>query len=115
MSLVRIAVHAGNMEKGATRYKRDRKVMPKNKKGKVLLYNGIDSITKPAMTRVSRRGGVQRISNSTFQATRVALKQFVEDVVRDAIIYMQHARRSTITIADVSYALNRNGQTLYGF
>ena len=43
------------------------------------------------------------------------LKVFLENVIRDAVTYTEHARRKTVTAMDVVYALKRQGRTLYGF
>ena len=43
------------------------------------------------------------------------LKVFLENVIRDAVTYTEHARRKTVTAMDVVYALKRQGKTLYGF
>lgn len=72
-------------------------------------------ITKPAIRRLARRGGVKRISNLIYEETRLVLKAFLEYVVRDAVIYTEHARRKTVTAMDVVYALKRQGRALYGF
>ena len=40
---------------------------------------------------------------------------FLENVIRDAVTYTEHARRKTVTALDVVYALKRQGRTLYGF
>ena len=40
---------------------------------------------------------------------------FLENVIKDAVVYCEHARRKTITAMDVVYALRRQGRTLYGF
>jgi len=75
----------------------------------------IEGITKPAIRRLARRGGVKRISSFIYEDTRQVLKSFLENVVRDAITYTEHARRKTVTALDVVYALKRQGRTLYGF
>jgi histone H4 len=72
-------------------------------------------ITKPAIRRLARRGGVKRISNLIYEETRNVLKTFLENVVRDAVTYTEHARRKTVTAMDVVYALKRQGRSLYGF
>lgn len=72
-------------------------------------------ITKPAIRRLARRGGVKRISNLIYDETRGVLKGFLENVVRDAVTYTEHARRKTVTAMDVVYALKRQGRSLYGF
>jgi histone H4 len=83
----------------------------KNKKEKP----SIEGITKPAIRRLARRGGVKRISSFIYDDTRNVLKNFLENVVRDAVTYTEHARRKTVTAMDVVYALKRQGRTLYGF
>ena len=44
-----------------------------------------------------------------------SLQVFLENVIRDAVTYTEHARRKTVTAFDVVYALKRQGRTLYGF
>ena len=41
------------------------------------------------------------------------LKVFLENVIRDAVTYTEHAKRKTVTAMDVVYALKRQGRTLY--
>ena len=53
--------------------KRHRKVMRDN----------ILGITKPAIRRLARRGGVKRISGLIYDETRSVLKTFLDGVVRD--------------------------------
>ena len=72
-------------------------------------------ITKPAIRRLARRGGVKRISALIYEETRIVLRGFLESVVRDAVVYTEHARRKTVTAMDVVYALKRKGRCLYGF
>ena len=75
----------------------------------------IDGITKPAIRRLARRGGVKRISSFIYDDSRQVLKGFLEGIVRDAVTYTEHARRKTVTAMDVVYALKRQGRTIYGF
>nr|XP_043903097.1 uncharacterized protein LOC122782698 [Solea senegalensis] len=69
-------------------------------------------ITKPAIRRLARRGGVKRISGLIYEETRGVLKVFLENVIRDAVTYTEHAKRKTVTAMDVVYALKRQGRTL---
>jgi histone H4 len=75
----------------------------------------IEGITKPALRRLARRGGVKRISTFIYDDSRAVLKNFLESVVRDSVTYTEHAKRKTVTALDVVYALKRQGRTLYGF
>ena len=79
-----------------------------------VLRGNIQGITKPAIRRLARLGGVKRISGLIYKETRGVLKVFLEYVIRDAVTYTEHARRKTVTAMDVLYALRRQGCTLYG-
>ncbi|KAF7265426.1 histone H4-like [Rhynchophorus ferrugineus] len=85
------------LRKGGSR--RHRKVLPDN----------IQGITKPAIRRLARRGGVKRISGLIYEETRGVLKVFLENVNRDAVTYTEHAKRKTVIAMDVVYALKRQG------
>ncbi len=50
---------------------------------------------------------MKRISGLIYEATRGVLKAFLENVIRDAVTYTEHARRKTATALDVVYALKR--------
>ncbi|CAK9026160.1 Histone H4 [Durusdinium trenchii] len=80
-----------------------------------VLKESIQGITKPAIRRLARRGGVKRISGLIYEETRGVLKTFLENVLRDSITYTEHARRKTVTAMDIVYALKRQGRTIYGF
>ena len=103
------------------------------KRHRKVLRDNIQGITKPAIRRLARRGGVKRISglvyeevmkcpSNIFQFTlidlfqiRAVLRVFLENVMRDAVTYTEHAKRKTVMATDVVYALKRQGKTLYGF
>ena len=85
------------------------------KRHRKVLRDNIQGITKPAIRRLARRGGVKRISGLMYEETRNVLKSFLEQVVKDSVTYTEHARRKTVTALDVVYALKRQGKTLYGF
>ncbi|KAI7814253.1 putative histone H4-like [Triplophysa rosa] len=105
MGRVTIAQGKGGKGLGKGGAKRHRKVLRDN----------IQGITKPAIRRLARRGGVKRISGLIYEETRGVLKVFLENVIRDAVTYTEHAKRKTVTAMDVVYALKRQGRTLYGF
>ncbi|XP_078733475.1 histone H4-like [Lampetra fluviatilis] len=85
------------------------------KRHRKVLRDNIQGITKPANRRLDRRGGVKRISGLIYEETRGVLKVFLENVIRDAVTYTEHAKRKKVTAMDVVYALKRQGRTLYGF
>ena len=91
------------------------KVGAKRHNTKKSIKETIMGITKPAIRRLARRGGVKRISSLIYEETRSVLRTFLENVIRDSVTYTEHAKRKTVTALDVVYALKRQGRTLYGF
>ncbi|KAK9878233.1 hypothetical protein WA026_021249 [Henosepilachna vigintioctopunctata] len=82
------------------------------KRHRKVLRDNIQGITKPAIRRLARRGGVKRISGLIYEETRGVLKVFLENVIRDAVTYTEHAKRKTVTAMDVVYALKRQGSPI---
>ncbi|TMS32822.1 hypothetical protein L596_000623 [Steinernema carpocapsae] len=52
------------------------------KRHRKVLRDNIQGITKPAIRRLARRGGVKRISGLIYEETRGVLKVFLEGVIR---------------------------------
>ena len=71
------------------------------------------ALTKPAIRRLARRSGIKRVANPYYKRTRKTFVKQLTKVVKDALIYAEHARRRTITLTDGLFALKRNGQTTY--
>ncbi|EME78726.1 uncharacterized protein MYCFIDRAFT_30728, partial [Pseudocercospora fijiensis CIRAD86] len=70
-----------------------------------ILRDSIQGITKPAIRRLARRGGVKRISADIYGEVRLTLMEFLKKV--------QYQQRKTVTTLDVVYALNRIGKPIY--
>lgn len=72
------------------------RVCPFDSLSVIVLTSNITSrlgITKPAIRRLARRGGVKRISGLIYEETRGVLKIFLENVIRDSVTYTEHAKR----------------------
>ena len=85
------------------------------KRHRKVLRDNIRGITKPAIRRLARRGGVKRISELIYEETRNVLRVYLERLIHDSVTYTEHARRKTVVVLDVVYALKGQGCTLYGF
>ncbi|XP_019151045.1 PREDICTED: histone H4-like [Ipomoea nil] len=69
----------------------------------------------PVIWRLAGRGSVKRISGLIYEETCGLLKIFIENVIRDAVTYTEHAQRKTVTTMDVIYAMKRQASTIeYG-
>ena len=56
------------------------------KRHRKILRDNIQGITKPAIRRLARRGGVKRISGLIYEETRGVLKIFLENVCRLCLV-----------------------------
>ncbi|PLN79158.1 histone H4.2 [Aspergillus taichungensis] len=82
--------------------------------------DNIQGITKPAIRRLARRGGVVRIKADVYNEIRVAVKIRLTEIMRHIVLFLESVQterfeRKIITTRDVVFALNRMGSTLYGF
>lgn len=84
------------------------------KRHRVKKRDNIKGITKPAIKRLARRGGVKRISNSCYQLTRTIVRAFLERIVKNAVLVSECANRKTVSAKDAVYALKKSGHTIYG-
>jgi histone H4 len=89
--------------------------LPRRHRHRRLLRDSILGVTNPAIRRLARRGGVKRISGLIYDETRGCLKIFLQNIVRDSVVFTEHAKRKTVTSMDVLHALKRSGITLYGY
>uniref|UniRef100_A0A7M4ELD6 Histone H4 n=1 Tax=Crocodylus porosus TaxID=8502 RepID=A0A7M4ELD6_CROPO len=74
-------------------------------------------ITKPGICLLAQCGSMKRISSLIYKQTHGVLKVFLEleNVICDAITYIEHAKRKTVAAMDVVYARKCQGHTLYSF
>ncbi|KAJ0354910.1 hypothetical protein COL26b_002807 [Colletotrichum chrysophilum] len=95
------------------------KVLPGQgaKRHRKIMKDTIRGITKPAIRRLARRGGVKRISAMIYDDARSALKDRLTGIriIRDCITYVEYRGAKTITIHDVIHSLRRLGAPIYGF
>ncbi|KAL7265973.1 hypothetical protein RUND412_011496 [Rhizina undulata] len=75
----------------------------------------IHGITNGDIRRLARRGGVKRISGQIYEDVRGALVDHLKSILKDCIIFLDHAERKTVTVTDVIFALKRIGRPIYGF
>ncbi|KAM7203828.1 histone-fold-containing protein [Naviculisporaceae sp. PSN 640] len=85
------------------------------KRHRKIAKDTIRGITKPAIRRLARRGGVKRISAGIYDETRMVLKMFLTQIVRDCVTYVDYRNAKTVTVNDVIFALRRIGRPIYGF
>ncbi|KAL4802293.1 hypothetical protein BDV18DRAFT_64784 [Aspergillus unguis] len=85
-----------------------------------IIRDNIKGITRPAIRRLARRGGVYRIKKEIYDEIRVVTKERLTEIIRNVVLILDSAtvpsrERKLVTTMDVVYALKRMGQTVYGF
>jgi len=71
------------------------------KRHRKILRDNIQGITKPAIRRLARRGGVKRISGLIYEETRAVLKNFLEGVCTNPfciVLVSDPLFRSSVTL-----------------
>jgi histone H4 len=70
------------------------------KKHRNVLKDNTQEITKPAIRRLARRGGVKRISGLIYEETRGTFPVFMKTFISDAVTYTEYLRRKTLSAID---------------
>ncbi len=55
------------------------------------------------------------MSADVYGETRNTLSSYMEEILRDAVTYTEHARRRTVLPIDVATSLKSKGKVIYGF
>ncbi|KAE9414061.1 hypothetical protein Angca_006724, partial [Angiostrongylus cantonensis] len=63
--------------------------------------DNIQRISKQEVHRIARRGKVKITSGLIYEGSYGVLKAFLENIIRDAVTYCEHAKRRTVTAMDV--------------
>jgi histone H4 len=78
------------------------------------LHDPLDkAMTKPAIRRLARRGGVKRLNADVYDTSRKAYTRYLKPLIKHALTYMMHARRRTVTVDDIVRASKHVGQQYY--
>ncbi|RAL13997.1 histone H4 [Aspergillus homomorphus CBS 101889] len=94
--------------------------MPPRKRFRKLYRDNIQGVTRPAICRLARRGGVCRISADIYDEARRALKERLTEIIRRVVLVMDSAtthghERKVVSTQDVIFVLNQMGNPIYGF
>ena len=81
---------------------------------KVLTDQMPKALTKPGIRRLCRRAGIKRINFLIYEKIRNQGKIFLEEILRDAVHYLEHAKRKTVLKKDIQNSLATNGNAIYG-
>lgn len=89
--------------------------------------DAIQGVTRPAIRRLARRGGVLRIQKEIYDEARKVLRDRLAEILRKLVALLggsdreraqacvQDPGRKTVTTQDVVWILYRMNQPIYGF
>lgn len=81
-------------------------------KHRMIVRDTIQGITAPAIARICQTAGIKRISGLIYAEFRGIMKVFVEDTLKDALVFCEHSRRRTLQEGDLDAALQVSGKYL---
>ncbi|KAG8358031.1 hypothetical protein FVEN_g4093 [Fusarium venenatum] len=110
-----VALHKRGIGRPAGQQSTGGKTVLGGKRHRKVLRDCIHGVTKPAIRRLARRGGVKRISATIYADIRAALKARLESILQDCVIYVEYRNAKTVTVHDVIHSLSRMGRPLWGF
>ena len=62
-----------------------------------VLKDAIHDILRVALCRMAHHGGVRRISGNIYEKVRGIFKAFLEEVIKDVVIFCQYSEHKTVT------------------
>ncbi len=74
-----------------------------------ILRDSIQGITRPALQRIMHRAGIKRMSCLMYEELRDVMKMYMEKIVKDMVIFVEHDRRKTVQIKDLDASLEMHG------
>lgn len=80
--------------------------------GKPTKGNALDGISSPGIQRLARRGGVKRMVRKCVGEMRLNLRKFLEEAVRQSVLFVELSNQKTVTLKHVAYALKHMGRPL---
>lgn len=80
-----------------------------------IFRDNILGVTRPAIRRLARRGGVIRISAGIYDEVRACILKFLEKILKDVAAILEYNGRKTVLVTDVVFVLNKLGRPIYGF
>ena len=81
----------------------------KEQKHHKILRNNIQCITKPALQRLCHRAGIKRISDDIYEALRLNIKAYMEEILKKVVVFTEREQRRTVKVKDLEAALNMIG------
>jgi histone H3 len=73
------------------------------------IRDSIQGITQPAIGRLAQTAGILRVGGLCYEEVRGIMKVYMEDTLKDAIIFMEHDRRKTVQTSDLDAAVQKKG------
>lgn len=67
-------------------------------------------LTRAALRRMAYRAGCKRLDNKVYDLLRRVVEVYVTGILSETIIETNHARRRTLTRADLGHTLRRHGE-----
>mmetsp|Transcript_7333 Transcript_7333/g.13903 ORF Transcript_7333/g.13903 Transcript_7333/m.13903 type:complete len:247 (+) Transcript_7333:59-799(+) len=71
-------------------------------------------LTRPAVQRLARRGGVKRLNKTVYTSIREIAQRYLTNLLHKVSVYTLHSGRKTVSTSDVIYGLKACNRVYYG-
>jgi histone H3/H4 len=85
--------------------KRQFQKFDENKNANPEYYRGFHGLKDSYIQKICHRASIKRISADLYSAIRQLAKLYTDAVLNQAIIYAEHAKRSTVLAIDIVFAV----------
>ena len=76
----------------------------------VILRDNIQGLTKPAITRLARKGGIVRLSGPVYEEIRYVIKFTIENWLREVVTITNSRKSKRITLGDLEIGAKAHGE-----
>jgi histone H3/H4 len=74
-----------------------------------ILKDRLSGVRKPALNRLAKMAGISRVSSDVYPALRAVLEEYVNNVAKTSVSYMDHCKRKTLNLMDVIQGIRSAG------
>ncbi|OAQ97876.1 hypothetical protein LLEC1_04541 [Akanthomyces lecanii] len=71
------------------------------RRSRKIVKDAVSGVTRPAIRRLARRGGVKRMSAAIYEVARKVMRDHLTEILKICCIYVDHRKTKTVTTQDV--------------
>ena len=82
-------------------------------KHRKILRGNIAGLTDSAIKKLAHKAGIKSLSSTIYEEVRGLSKMFMENIIEDAILYMESSQRVKLSVEDVLMSIEKHYKKVY--